>query len=220
LAGVSELLDQAVLIAAVIMLQIFVDFLELCNHKLQASYNVLLGVCGNDVLKHYKSSFINVKLVVFRGMKINVCACNHFQKNKILAIDIMVIKITGFAFKHNAISFVIAFSGNSDHPTKTFVNLNFLVKHIVEFITKLEVIVDVQFCQIGQHFGGYRYPVVLKLLGSGDLCRLIALCGSIGLRALGGVKLYVCVGLGVCLKGLYVGLGRSLVCKLLRFCRS
>jgi hypothetical protein len=158
--------------------------------------------------------------MVFGGVKIGVYACNHFQKNEILAIDIMVIKITSFAFKHNAISLVIAFGGNSGHPTEIFINFNFLIKHIVKLTTKLEIIVDVQLCQIGQHFGGYRHPVVLKVLGSGDLCRLVALCGSIGLRALRGLRLCVCVGLGVCLKGLYVGLGRSLVCRLLRFCRN
>jgi hypothetical protein len=72
--------------------------------------------------------------------------CNHFQKSKILAINIMVIKITSFIFKHNAVSLVIAFGGNFGHPTETLVNLDFLVKHIVEFTTKFEVIVDVQFC--------------------------------------------------------------------------
>jgi hypothetical protein len=61
----------------------------------------------------------------------------------------MIVKITGFAFKHNAINLIIAFGGNFGHPTETFVNLNFLVKHIVKFTTKLEVIVDVQLCQIG-----------------------------------------------------------------------
>jgi hypothetical protein len=149
LAGVSELPGQAVLTAAVIMLQTFVDLLELRNHKLQAPCDVLLGVCGNDVLKDRKFSLIDVKLVIFGGMKVDVCACNHFQKNEILAIDVMVVEITGFAFKHNAISLMIAFSGNFGHPTETFVNFDFLVKHIVKFTTKLEIIVDVQFCQIG-----------------------------------------------------------------------
>jgi hypothetical protein len=135
-----------VLTAAVIVLQAFVDLLKLRNHKFQAPYDVLLGVCDNNVLKHRKSSFINIKLVIFGGMKINVCACNHFQKSETLTIDVIIIEITGFAFKHNAISFVIAFGGNSSHPIETFVNLNFLIKHIVEFTTKFEVIVDVQLC--------------------------------------------------------------------------
>jgi hypothetical protein len=146
LANVGELPGQAMLTAAVIVLQTFVDLLELRNHKLQASYYILLGICGDNVLKHRKFSLINVKLTIFGNVKINVCACNHFQKSKILVIDIMVIKITGFAFKHNAISLVIAFGGNSGHPTEIFVNFDFLVKHIVEFITKFKVIVDVQFC--------------------------------------------------------------------------
>jgi hypothetical protein len=136
-------------IAAVIVLQAFVNLLELRNHKLQASCDVLLGVCGNNVLEHRRSSFIDVKLVVFGGVKVGVCACNHFQKSEILAIDMMVVEITNFAFKHNAISLVIAFGGNSGHPIETFVNLDFLVKYIVEFTTKFEIIVDVQLCQIG-----------------------------------------------------------------------
>jgi hypothetical protein len=149
LAGVSELPGQAVLTAAVVVLQAFVGLLKLRNHKLQALCDILLEVCGNNVLKHRKSPLIDVKLVVFGGMKINVCACNHFQKNETLAIDVIVVEITGFAFKHNAVSLVIASGGNSGHPTETFVNLDFLVKHIVKFTTKLEVIVDVQLCQIG-----------------------------------------------------------------------
>jgi hypothetical protein len=128
-----------VLITAVIVLQVFVDLLELRNHKLQTPCDVLFGVCGNDVLKHRRSSLINVKLVVFGGVKVDVYACNNFQKNKILAIDVIIVKITGFAFRHNAISLIIAFGGNSGHPTKTFINLNFLVKHIVKFTTKLKV---------------------------------------------------------------------------------
>jgi hypothetical protein len=146
LAGVSELPGQAVLTAAVIVLQAFVDLLEFRNHKLQAPCDIFLGVCGDDVLEHRRSSFIDVKLVVFGGVKVGVCACNHFQKNETLAIDVVVIEITGFTFKHNAVSLVIAFGGNFSHPTETFVNFDFLVKHIVEFTTKLEVIVDVQLC--------------------------------------------------------------------------
>jgi hypothetical protein len=146
LAGVGELPGQIVLIAAVIVLQAFVNLLKLRNHKLQAPYDILFGVCGNNVLKHRRFPLINVKLVVFGGVKVNVCACNYFQKNETLAIDIMVIEITGFAFKHNAISLVIASGGNFGHPTETFVNFDFLVKHIVEFTTKFEVIVDVQLC--------------------------------------------------------------------------
>jgi hypothetical protein len=149
LAGVGELPDQAVLTAAVIVLQTFVDLLELRNHKFQALYDVFFGVCGDDVLKHRRSPFINVELVVFGGVKVGICACNHFQKNETLVIDIVVIEITGFAFKHNAISLVIASGGNSGHPTEIFVNFDFLVKYIVKFTTKLEVIVDVQLCQIG-----------------------------------------------------------------------
>jgi hypothetical protein len=125
-----------------------VDLLELRNHKLQAPYNVLFGICGDDVLKHHKSSFIDVKLVIFGDMKVDVCACNYFQKNKTLAIDTIIVKITGFAFKHNAISLLIASGGNFDYPTKTFVNFDFLIKQIVKFTTKFEIIVDVQFCQI------------------------------------------------------------------------
>jgi hypothetical protein len=149
LAGVGELPGQIMLIAAVIVLQTFVDFLELRNHKFQAPYDILLGVCGDDVLEHRRFSFIDVKLVIFGGVKVDVCACNHFQKSKILAIDVMIVKITGFAFKHNATNLVIASGGNSGHPIETFINLNFLIKHIIKFTTKLEVIVDVQFCQIG-----------------------------------------------------------------------
>jgi hypothetical protein len=126
-----------------------VDLLELRNHKLQALCDVFFEICGDDVLEHRRFPLINVKLVIFGDMKVNMCACNHFQKNKTLAIDVVIVKITGFAFKHNAISFIIAFGGNSGHPTETFVNLDFLVKHIVKFITKFEIIVDVQFCQIG-----------------------------------------------------------------------
>jgi hypothetical protein len=146
LAGVNKLPGQAVLIAAVIVLQIFVNFLKLRNHKLQALYNVFLGVCGDNVLKHRKFPFIDIKLVIFGGVKIGMYACNHFQKNKTLAIDIMVVEITGFAFKHNAVSLVITSGGNSGHSTEIIVNLDFLVKRIVKFTTKLEVIVDVQLC--------------------------------------------------------------------------
>jgi hypothetical protein len=120
--------------------------LKFCNHKLQALCDVLLEVCGDDVLKHRRSPLINIKLIIFVGMKICVCACNYFQKNKILAIDVIIIEITGFAFEHNAISLVIASGGNSGHPTEIFVNLNSLIKHIVKFIIKLKIIVDVQFC--------------------------------------------------------------------------
>jgi hypothetical protein len=74
LAGVSELLGQAMLIAAVIMLQTFVDFLELRNYKLQASCNVFLRICGDNVFKHHKSPFIDVKGSRCRRLK--VCELN------------------------------------------------------------------------------------------------------------------------------------------------
>jgi hypothetical protein len=57
-----------------------VDLLELRNHKLQALCDILLGVCDNDVLKHRRFPFIDIKLVVFGGMKIGVCVQSFPKK--------------------------------------------------------------------------------------------------------------------------------------------